>query len=593
MDPSPHDALLRFLYRAPIGLLQTDASGEIAMINPMSAQLLMPLVPNGDLLNLFEVLEAVAPDLRERAAATAASDGIVCDDLRFEVRAPESRGAVGLRTLALSLFKLDAETLVASINDVSLLVERERAQIRSTRKDASRQDPLTRLPNRLVAIERIAAALDARRDDAVERFAVIVVDCDRFDRVNVTLGPTVGDELLRAVGRRLNAALRPHAPLGEEAPGEPAAARLGADAFVLVVRDLADAAAAAAIARRIVDVLAEPYVIGEHIVHLTASLGVVEGDAAVGDPEEVLQSANIAMHEAKRAGGAGWSRFHPAMKDRAARRGSIESELRDGIAAGELFVVYQPILAFGGDRAACAGVEALVRWRHRVRGIVPPIDFIEIAEETGLIVSLGSFVLAQACTQLARWQRVLGSAAPKTVSVNVSKAQLGDGRFIDIVREALLASGLPAARLQLEVTESLAGRDENVRARLHELKALGVTIALDDFGTGYSSLSSLHQLPVDVVKIDRSFVSQLESSAHHRVLVEATVKVARSLGMSTVAEGIETPGQADELERLGCDKAQGYFFARPMEAEAAGCWLVERETRAERLSLPCAATGTG
>ena len=262
------------------------------------------------------------------------------------------------------------------------------------------------------------------------------------------------------------------------------------------------------------------------------------------------------------------------MKDRATRLGSVESELRAAIAAGHLFVVYQPIV--GLATGACTGMEALVRWRHPARGVVPPVEFIEIAEETGLIGALGSFVLGEACFQMGRWQGELGSAAPGLMSVNVSKAQLRDGNFGVVVEQALAASRLPAHRLQLEVTESLAGQDEQVRQQLHQLKALGLKVALDDFGTGYSSLSSLHQLPVDVVKIDRSFVTQLESSAHHRVLVEATVKVAKSLGMGTVAEGIETEGQAAELTRLGCDRGQGYLFAKPMAAGDVGEWLARR-----------------
>ena len=215
-----------------------------------------------------------------------------------------------------------------------------------------------------------------------------------------------------------------------------------------------------------------------------------------------------------------------------------------------------------------------MRWRHPARGVVPPVEFIAIAEETGLIGALGEFVLTESCRQLAAWRRDLGSLAPRTISVNLSRAQLLGVGFIAQVSAALKTSGLPARHLQLEVTESLAAQDADVIAQLHELKALGLTLALDDFGTGYSSLSSLHQLPVDVVKIDRSFVCQVESSAHHRVLIEATVLVAKSLGMTTVAEGIETEGQLSALKSLYCDKGQGYLHSRPMTAEIATQWLL-------------------
>ena len=222
----------------------------------------------------------------------------------------------------------------------------------------------------------------------------------------------------------------------------------------------------------------------------------------------------------------------------------------------------------------CVSVEALVRWRHPVRGIVPPAEFIGIAEETGQIAVLGEFVLFESCTRLVAWQREMGALAPRTICVNLSRAQLLGASFTAKVRDTLRASGLAPQCLQLEITESLAAQDSGVIAQLHELKALGITLALDDFGTGYSSLSSLDELPVDVVKIDRSFVCRVESSPHHRVLIEATVMVARSLGMTTVAEGIETAAQFSVLQRLRCDKGQGYLFAKPMTHDVFAEWLL-------------------
>ena len=246
------------------------------------------------------------------------------------------------------------------------------------------------------------------------------------------------------------------------------------------------------------------------------------------------------------------------------------------MAEGQFYVVYQPIVDLADNSARVHGVEALVRWKHPVRGNVPPIEFIEIAEESGLIGQLGVLVLNAACHQFARWQTELGERAPKLLSVNLSRAQLLESTLLDDVRSALSRSGLPGNLLQLEITESLAAQDEIIQARLHGLKTLGLTLALDDFGTGYSSLASLHLMPVDVVKIDRSFVSQIETSRHHQVLIQATVQVAGSLGMRTVAEGIETAGQAALLRSLACDKGQGYFFARPMPGDDAGIWLMQR-----------------
>ena len=385
--------------------------------------------------------------------------------------------------------------------------------------------------------------------------------------------PRWATELLRRVGERLNGTVRQSDASGGSEVNESAAARLNSDQFVLVLPGLREPADAHRVAQRIVDALAKPFAIGDQTVHMTASVGVVLRAHAIGDAEEVLQNANLAMHEAKRAGGARYDLFQPAMKERASRLGALESDLRRAILERQLFVVFQPIVAMSDE--SCVGFEALVRWRHPVRGIVPPIEFIGVAEETGLIGSLGEFVMIEACRQLATWRRELGRVAPDFISVNLSRAQLLGGAFIQQVRAALHACALSARHLQMEITESLAAQDADVIAQLHELKELGLSLALDDFGTGYSSLSSLHQLPVDVVKIDRSFVCQVESSAHHRVLIEATVMVAKSLGMTTVAEGIETPGQHEALRALGCDKGQGYLHAKPMTADVAREWLLD------------------
>jgi EAL domain-containing protein (putative c-di-GMP-specific phosphodiesterase class I) len=299
-----------------------------------------------------------------------------------------------------------------------------------------------------------------------------------------------------------------------------------------------------------------------------------------------LQDASIAMVEAKRAGGARYVIFEPAMQERAARRGGTEAELRRALTAGQLFVMYQPVVDLQNpDKSrGCTAVEALVRWRHPTRGLVMPREFIGVAEECGLIGAIGDFVLSTACRQFVKWQRTLGACAPRMLAVNLSRAQLGQPGFVASVGDILSSTGMPPELLQLEVTESLAAQDEAVQARLHELKALRLTLALDDFGTGYSSLASLHQLPVDTVKIDRSFVSQADTSRHHRVLIEATVRVASSLGMSTVAEGIETAAQAAMVRRLGCEKGQGYYFARPLSSADLVRWLTQSQS--EDLEMP-------
>jgi len=571
-----YEALIEFLYRAPIGLLQARPDGEVTMINPMSAQLLMPLAPTGDLGNLFDVLATVAPGLKALAAQHTAPGSVVCDALRLPLAAVAGQPP---QTLALSISRLDDATLMCSLSDVSHTVREEQYRLATQLRDLGRTDALTSLPNRAVVREHIARMLDQQQDNPDLTLAVLFINVDRFNQINLAHGVALGDAVLRKMAQRLGATLRPGDAVGRAVPPASTAARLGGDEFVVVLEGLRGADDAQRVARRLVDALSRPYAIDGLVLHLGVSVGVSLGGSAPGaDADSVLQDAGIAMREAKRAGGARHAVFDPAMKVRATYRGLVETELRQALDRGELFVVYQPIVALGGSSAV--GVEALVRWQHPLRGMVPPLAFIEIAEQTGLIGALGVFVLETACRQFMQWRQALGGLAPQGLSVNLSRAQLGDPQLVAQVQRALQSSAMPAAALQLEVTESLAAQDDTVRDRLQALKALGLTLALDDFGTGYSSLSSLHQLPVDLVKIDRSFVSQLETSAHHRALVKATVEVAQSLGMGTVAEGIETPGQAQVLQALQCQKGQGYWFGRPMPAAALADWLVARQPAA-------------
>jgi diguanylate cyclase (GGDEF)-like protein len=586
--PTAYESLIQFLYRAPIGLVETALDGEITMINPMAAQLLMPFAVAGNLENIFDVLATVAPDLRTMAAADRPG-GIVCEGLRVPADGPDRRGGAP-RWLEISALELEAGSLMVSVTDVTQTVQQEQQRLASRLRDAARTDSLTALPSRPVALERIAEVLARRPPDPGASFAVVVVDCDRFSSVNVNHGTAVGDELLRLLAGRINNLVRTGDVVAvASAAAATTAARLGGDEFVVVLDSLRRADDIHGVAQRLLDAIARPYAIGDHQIHVTASLGIVLAAQAAGDADTVLQDACIAMHEAKRAGGARYALFTAPMKEAAAHRARLESDLRRALDEHELFVVYQPIV--GLARGECAGVEALVRWRHPDRGIVSPVEFIGIAEETGLIGQLGEFVLRTACRQFVLWQEALGALAPRIMSVNLSRAQLAEGPLADIVQRILAETGMAAPRLQLEVTESLAAQDEAVQHQLHGLKALGITLALDDFGTGYSSLASLHQLPVDVVKIDRSFVSQSEASAHHRVLIEATVRVARSLSMGTVAEGIETAGQARTLARLRCDKGQGYFFAQPMTAEDATRWMAARLPSDRWLAPTTAAAG--
>ncbi|MGE0859301.1 MAG: putative bifunctional diguanylate cyclase/phosphodiesterase [Gammaproteobacteria bacterium] len=569
-----YEALMQFLYRAPIGLVQTDGAGAVEMLNPMSANLLMPLSPDGTLDNLFDVLDGVAPGLRALCAETHV-DGVICENLRF-VLPPALPGAES-QVLSLSLLRLDAQRLMAVLTDVTQEVEREQATLARRVRDATHTDGLTRMPNRLAILEQLARLLELRAQDAGREFAVLFLNCDRFKQVNDAFGPGAGDAVLSMIGERLRAALRQGDSVGRGEGEASMAGRIGGDEFVVLVENLRRGSDVHAITNRLIGALAPEYDVDGHAVRCGVSMGVVLGSAARTEADGVLADASIATEEAKRAGGMRAVLFEPAMRERAARRGGLEAELRRALAEGQFFVVYQPVIALAeqGSDHALAGVEALVRWQHPERGLVPPLEFIEVAESCGLIGELGFQVLEAACRQFLRWREQFGPRAPRRLAVNLSRAQLAETDFVPRVAALLAALGMAPPDLQFEVTESLAAQDSSVQAVLKALKALGLTLALDDFGTGYSSLASLHLLPVDTVKIDRSFVCHADHSQHHRVLIDATVRVAASLGMDTVAEGIETVAQAAVVRELGCDKGQGYLFSKPLRGAELVEWLNE------------------
>jgi len=571
-----YEALMQFLYLAPVGLAQASLSGEVLMLNPKSAQLLMPLSRDGRLDNLFTVLEEVAPQLRSLVAAFDEPSGVVCDSVRIHTAATAAGQAVP-QVISVSLLKLEGLRLMAVFNDVTLEAQREQAGLAMKLNDAARMDSLTRMPNRAAVRDEIQRAMARTPSEAACGFAVLFMNCDRFKQINDTVGHAAGDEVLGLMADRLRATLRPYDRIGRQDGAvtvmEQTAARVGGDEFVVVMDDMRRPDDVHAVAQRLLDVLAKPYGLGARQFHCSVSMGVVLRAQAAGDADAVLQDGSIAMVEAKRAGGARYVVFEPAMRERAARRGSIAADLRAALTESQLFVVYQPVVALQAGAGVSFGVEALVRWRHPVRGVVPPLDFIGVAEECGLMGAVGDFVLVTACRQFVQWQQQLGPLAPRMLAVNLSRAQLNQPGWVGTVNDILRDTGMDPQRLQLEVTESLAAQDEGVQACLHELKALRLTLALDDFGTGYSSLASLHLLPVDTVKIDRSFVSKADTSPHHRVLIEATVRVAGSLGMGTVAEGIETEAQAAVVRQLGCEKGQGYLFSRPLPAGDVAGWL--------------------
>ncbi|WP_426112231.1 putative bifunctional diguanylate cyclase/phosphodiesterase [Massilia sp. PWRC2] len=572
-DSAANEALIQFLYRAPIGLVQITMDGTIEMLNPMSSSLLMPLARDGNMQNLFDVLDPVAPELRQMTTLFVSPAGVICESFRI-VLGEDGDSHARRQCLAISLLKLDADKLMAVLADATAEAQREQDTIAHRLNSAARIDALTQMPNRRAVQEQIGLMMN-RQSGALAEFAVLFINFDRFKHINDSLGNAAGDQVLIAMAGRMRAVLRqPGDGVRTPASGGQMAARIGGDEFVIVLDAMRGAADVESVAARLLENVRKPYLINGHEIICNVSIGIVMGSEAAGEADSVLRDASIAMTLAK-AGASGFMLFEQSMRERAVRRGDIEGELRRALQEQHLFVVYQPVVGLLPDgRIDCAtGVEALVRWRHPVRGVVPPLEFIDIAEQCGLIGALGDFVLEQACSDFVSWQALLGGAAPRLLAVNLSRAQLAQGGFVARVAQILAATAMNPRQLQLEVTESLAAQDGQVQSRLHELKALGIKLALDDFGTGYSSLASLHLLPVDTVKIDRSFVSQSDSSAHHRVLIEATVKVARSLGMDTVAEGVETAAQARVVNELQCDKGQGYLYSRPLESAALLEWI--------------------
>ncbi len=420
-------------------------------------------------------------------------------------------------------------------------------------------DSLTELPNRTLFRDRLRQAIGATERSG-RQVALGLLNLDRFKNVNDTLGHNAADQLLRDLAGRLGAVMRRADTL----------ARVGGDEFAFILPNVSGASGAVAIGEKILAAVREPWQIGEHTFSATGSLGVAVYPGDAGDAEGLLENAERAVRRAKEAGGDRQEFYDLTMNLQAAERLKIEHDLRVALHEDQLVIFYQPQVDLASG--AIVGVEALLRWQHPERGLVPPLEFIPIAEETGLIGPIGEWVLSSACEEVASWRQAPGPDL--RLAVNVSPRQLHSPTLVAAVKAALLASGLPAQRLEIELTETAAISElEATCLVLGELRALGVGVALDDFGTGYASLSHLHQLPIDRVKIDRSFVSRVEEDEHAASIVTALVGLAHNLHLGTVAEGIETAGQLAFLQKLGCEQAQGYLFARPTPASECAALL--------------------
>lgn len=429
-------------------------------------------------------------------------------------------------------------------------------------------DTLTDLPNRVLLIERLRHAIQlAQRHNSL--FAVLFIDLDRFKVINDSLGHMLGDQLLIAIAHRLAYCLRPTDTI----------ARLGGDEFVILLEDVRDETGVTFIAERIHQELSLPFNLEGHEIFTAASIGIAYGSKAYTRPEELLRDADTAMYRAKEQGRGRYEIFNPGMHTHAVALLQLETDLRRALERQELRLHYQPIISLRTQQLV--GFEALLRWQHPKRGMVSPVDFIPIAEETGLIVPIGHWVLHEACRQMQQWRQQFAEHK-LTINVNLSGKQFTP-RLISGIRQILAETGLPAPHLKLEITESvLMENAEAAIVTLSRLRESGIQLAIDDFGTGYSSLSYLHRFPIDTLKIDRSFISKIDIDGEQLAIVRTIITLAWNLGMEVIAEGVETPKQLAQLKVLHCDQAQGYFFYKPVDATSAAQLI--NETVGEKLN---------
>jgi diguanylate cyclase (GGDEF)-like protein len=444
-------------------------------------------------------------------------------------------------------------------------VERQTAQ--AMLEHMAWHDPLTDLPNRAWLMVQLKLLFEKAQQETTYQFAVLFLDCDRFKVVNDSLGHMVGDRLLSQVAQRIKTCLPKNAKV----------ARFGGDEFIILLEAIHHLDEAKILAERIQEELVAPLYIEPHEMYLSASIGIVMGNHEAKHPEDLVRNADIAMYRAKTLGKARYYVFNQALYDDAQKRLQLETDLRRALERQEFFLEYQPIISLKTNKIE--GFEALVRWRHPTKGLIMPNDFIPVAEETGLIVPLGRWVLEKACRQFHSWNTELEKTSvselskdyiPFKMSVNLSVKQFSQPGLIEAIDQIFRDTEFNGTNLNLEITESALMDDpHSAGLLLNELRDRHIQIAIDDFGTGYSSLSYLHQFSVDTLKIDRSFINRLGSKGDGLRIVEAMVLMAQNLDIKVVAEGVESSEQALQLQQLGCDYAQGYLFSKPLDSQLA------------------------
>lgn len=525
-------------------------------------------------LSSGSAFDQIHPSDRERVREAAVKARTTGQGQRLEYRLRHKDQS--LRTLESTASPIrgakgEIEGLVIVNRDVT---ERKRAE--ELLEHNALHDVLTDLPNRALFTDRLRHALMRARRNSDYKFAVLFVDIDEFKVLNDSLGHSAGDELLVQIAKRLTLNFRDTDTLARSAnvgpqPSPDDLARLGGDEFTVLLEDIVNASDAIRVAERIQSRLALPFDIKGQQIVIAASVGIALSSSSYASAEEVLRDSEIAMYRAKRAGKARCQVFDPAMHSSAVLRLKLETELRRGLEMGELVVYYQPIVSLYDGRIA--GFEALSRWRHP-EGLVSPADFIPVADETGLILPLNRALLREACLQLRDWQCQFAFDPPLTMSVNLSAKQFNQPDTASDIAAILQDTRVAPNVINLEIMETIAMTDTDWAMRiLKELKALGVRLSIDDFGTGYSSLSRLPRLPIDALKIDRGFISNM-TDHENREIVRTIITLAHSLNLKVVAEGTETEDQISELKQVGCEMAQGYFYSPPVSAQSASDLLL-------------------
>jgi diguanylate cyclase (GGDEF)-like protein/PAS domain S-box-containing protein len=557
------DSLAFSFDEAPAGMAILSSEGKLLKINRSFSQL---VESSDDELLSKNVQELIDPDDAEQilSGMTDVIDREL-EVLRADVRVPLEDGRTVWVHWNIGRFGASDSDEVRLILQAQDVTERKLAE-QKLLYDAC-HDLLTGLPNRSLFIDHLKLCIE--RVQRLERrlFAVLFLDLDRFKVINDSLGHLVGDELLVVVARRLESCVR---------AGD-LVARVGGDEFMVLLDDLEDIGEAITAAERIQKEVKVPFNINGHEVFSTLSIGIAPCSREYDNPEAIMRDADTAMYRAKSSGKARHEVFDKAMHTFAVNLLQIETDLRKALDRRQFVIHYQPIVSL--DTFHICGFEALVRWEHPERGTIWPMDFIPVAEDTGLILSIGEWTLQEACKQMRRWEHEFPSEDPMFISVNLSPKQFNQPHLLERVSDILQETGLDASSLKLEITEGAVMENlEMATELLRQLRALGVKLSIDDFGTGYSSLSYLHRFPIDTLKIDRSFVTRISENNENTEIVRTIVVLAQNLGMDVVAEGVETKEQLAILRQFGCEFGQGFYFSKPVsEIEAGG---IINDTRA-------------